>query len=96
MVGIWEWVEILGKPVSVQQPSQVYLPFIYIFLILSFCSVYFEFVSYSTVGFGDLVPSDEVTVGGAIGKGLLIRIPGCILLASLILRLWPIIIIADV
>ena len=26
--------------------------------------LYYEFVNYSTIGFGDLIPSDEATVGG--------------------------------
>ena len=29
-----------------------------------FCSLYYEFVSFSTIGFGDLIPKDEATIGG--------------------------------
>ena len=28
------------------------------------CSLYYEFVNYSTIGFGDLIPTDEASVGG--------------------------------
>ena len=26
--------------------------------------LYYEFVNYSTIGFGDMIPTDEATVGG--------------------------------
>ena len=28
------------------------------------CRLYYEFVNYSTIGFGDMIPTDEATVGG--------------------------------
>jgi hypothetical protein len=53
--------------------------------------LYFEFVSYSTVGFGDMVPEDDLTVAGSLLKNLLVKIPACILLLTTTIRLWPII-----
>ena len=31
---------------------------------MSFLRLYYEFVNYSTIGFGDLVPEDENSVAG--------------------------------
>jgi len=53
--------------------------------------LYYEFVNYSTIGFGDLIPSDEATVGGSILKNLLVKIPAAILLATIFLRTLPVI-----
>jgi len=53
--------------------------------------LYFEFINYSTIGFGDLVPEDEMTVAGAIFKNVLVKIPAAIILLSLYLRLLPVI-----
>jgi len=53
--------------------------------------IYFEFISYSTIGFGDMLPEDEMTVGGAILKNVLLRIPAAVLLLALFLRLLPVI-----
>lgn len=53
--------------------------------------IYFEFVNYSTIGFGDLVPEDELTVAGAIFKNLLVKIPAAMLLLTVFLRLLPVI-----
>lgn len=53
--------------------------------------LYYEFVSYSTVGFGDMVPEEDLTVVGSILKNLLVKIPACILLLSTTIRLWPLI-----
>jgi len=53
--------------------------------------LYYEFMNYSTIGFGDLVPEDELTVAGAIFKNLLVKIPAAVLLLSMFLRLLPLI-----
>jgi len=53
--------------------------------------LYYEFVNYSTIGFGDLVPGDEATVGGSILKNLLVKIPAAILLTTIFLRTLPVI-----
>jgi len=53
--------------------------------------LYYEFVNYSTIGFGDLIPKDEATVGGSILKNLLVKIPAAILLTTVFLRTLPVI-----
>jgi len=53
--------------------------------------LYYEFVNYSTIGFGDMIPTDEATVGGSILKNLLVKIPAAILLTSVFLRTLPVI-----
>merc|ERR1719483_447709 len=53
--------------------------------------LYFEFINYSTIGFGDLVPEDEMTVAGAILKNVLVKIPAALLLLTLYIRLLPVI-----
>jgi len=53
--------------------------------------LYFEFINYSTIGFGDLVPEDEMTVAGAILKNLLVKIPAALILLTLFIRLLPVI-----
>jgi len=53
--------------------------------------LYYEFVNYSTIGFGDLIPTDEATVGGSILKNLLVKIPAAILLTTVFLRTLPVI-----
>jgi hypothetical protein len=55
------------------------------------CRLYYEFVSYSTIGFGDMVPEEDLTVWGSILKNLLVKIPACILILTTTIRLWPII-----
>jgi len=51
--------------------------------------LYFQFVNYASIGFGDLVPEDEFTVAGAIFKNLLIKIPAEILLFAMLIRVLP-------
>jgi len=53
--------------------------------------LYFEFINYSTIGFGDMVPEDEMTVAGAILKNVLVKIPAALLLLTLFIRLLPVI-----
>lgn len=53
--------------------------------------LYYEFVSYSTIGFGDMVPEEDLTVAGSILKNLVVKIPACILLVTTTIRLWPLI-----
>merc|ERR1719228_1491428 len=53
--------------------------------------LYFEFINYSTIGFGDLVPEDDLTVAGAILKNLLVKVPAAIILLTLYIRLLPVI-----
>ena len=53
--------------------------------------LYFELINYSTIGFGDLVPEDEMTVAGAILKNVLVKIPAALLLLTLYIRLLPVI-----
>jgi len=53
--------------------------------------LYFEFINYATIGFGDMVPEDEMTVAGAVLKNVLVKIPASIILLTLYLRLLPVI-----
>ena len=56
----------------------------------SFTNVlYFEFVRLSAVGFGDLLPEDEMTLAGAILKNIFIHIPNQIILFTLFVRVLP-------
>lgn len=52
--------------------------------------LYYEVLNYSTVGFGDMIPEDELTVAGAIFKNILVKIPAAILLLATYLRLLPV------
>ena len=51
--------------------------------------LYFEFVRLSAVGFGDILPKDEMTLGGAILKNLFLHIPNQIILFTLFVRILP-------
>jgi len=53
--------------------------------------LYFEFINYATIGFGDMVPEDEMSVEGAILKNILVKIPAAIILLTLYIRLLPVI-----
>jgi len=53
--------------------------------------LYFEFINYATIGFGDMVPEDEMTVAGAVLKNVLVKIPAAVILLTLYLRLLPLI-----
>ena len=59
--------------------------------ITSIFRLYFEFINYATIGFGDMVPEDEMSVGGAILKNILVKIPAAIILLTLYIRLLPVI-----
>ena len=56
-----------------------------------FIRLYFEFINYATIGFGDMVPEDEMTVAGAVLKNVLVKIPAAVILLTLYLRLLPVI-----
>merc|ERR1711953_1193442 len=51
--------------------------------------LYFEFVRLSAIGFGDILPKDEMTLGGAILKNLFLHIPNQIILFTLFVRILP-------
>jgi len=51
-------------------------------------SIYFEFVSLSTVGFGDIIPSTYYSIPGAIFGTIFFNIVSCIFLTTLITRVW--------
>jgi len=51
--------------------------------------LYFEFVRLSAVGFGDILPADEMTLAGTIIKNLLINIPSQITLFTIFIRVLP-------
>lgn len=51
--------------------------------------LYFEFVRLSAIGFGDILPEDEMTLGGAILKNLFLHIPNQIILFTLFVRILP-------
>ena len=53
--------------------------------------LYYEFTNYATIGFGEMLPEDEITVAGAILKNILVKIPAAIILLTLYLRLLPLI-----
>jgi len=53
--------------------------------------LYYEFTNYATIGFGEMLPEDEITVAGAILKNTLVKIPAAIILLTLYLRLLPLI-----
>jgi len=53
--------------------------------------LYFEFVRCSTVGFGDILPEDDLTLAGAIFKNILISIPSQIITFAVFVRTLPII-----
>jgi len=53
--------------------------------------LYFEFVRCSSIGFGDIVPEDDLTLTGAIFKNILINIPSQILTFAVFVRVLPII-----
>lgn len=51
--------------------------------------LYFEFVRLSAVGFGDILPADEMTLAGTIIKNILINIPSQITLFTIFIRVLP-------
>jgi len=51
--------------------------------------LYFEFVRLSAIGFGDILPEDEMTLAGAILKNLFLHIPNQIILFTLFVRILP-------
>jgi len=51
--------------------------------------LYFELVRISAVAFGDILPSDEMTLAGALLKNALINIPSQITLFTLFIRILP-------
>merc|ERR1712038_564302 len=51
--------------------------------------LYFEFVRLSAIGFGDIIPKDGMTLGGAILKNLFLHIPNQIILFTLFVRILP-------
>jgi len=51
--------------------------------------LYFEFVRLSAIGFGDILPKDEMTLGGTILKNLFLHIPNQIILFTLFVRILP-------
>ena len=75
----------------------VLLAFFLITTIYHYCTMdfpftdvlYFEFVRLSAIGFGDILPEDEMTLGGAILKNLFLHIPNQIILFTLFVRILP-------
>merc|ERR1711953_840702 len=75
----------------------VLLAFFLITTIYHYCSMdfpftdvlYFEFVRLSAIGFGDILPEDEMTLGGAILKNLFLHMPNQIILFTLFVRILP-------
>ena len=81
---------VLGGIIFVQTAIAAIYHYCTSYDFISFGDIlYFELVRISAVAFGDILPSDELSLVGALLKNALINIPSQITLFTLFLRVLP-------